>query len=795
MDNRDLSTEDLIEKYLGRILEGVWVNSDNQTAIKQFLYYCVNVSKTGNMMPYNILIESFNITKGIELARKMTLVAGKILGCQGRQYKEKKFNETILNYKGEETTVAVITDMEQDVPENWKTIFDNLKQHKNIIKIYVKDTENYPRFEKDTYFRWRFLNLHVIKNEMVSTDAYEATLYGLKRKEYDFDEEFDAELKQYIETVYKKSKYKEEEFVDDALLAIEQRVMSELSLTNQLNINHIPPYSKEVNENKDIQDYINDYYLSPDRTYNLFNGQKSANRPDQTRVVVMALSTYPKTCNENQLSFLDDNKTNKDGSYKYFYQMEPVISKLKTELEDGQIDYIITAVTNQTVQTNETKYFESDKKVYEISISPFDFISEIVSKTNLLNADNEKAGLLNDKIKNYITPDSLKSTRKNLRVIPVSVDSKEKIEISISNILNILKKIKNEEKKKLIVEYDNHGGNRDAQIVLESIMSLMENDKDIEINKYTIEGDKNSYTLRDADFGPVKFVSGITEFRKYGKILTLREYYPKNNIAVDENEFVESLEHIASGIQFNDQQIFANGLEDLKTIEVEKLPEGSYLKLFGNEILDDFDFIRENDRLKYTVGMINWCSEKGYYQQCLSIIESVIPSVLAKSKIFNNGIDDDEKLSSVAEKNEAGKRSNEEINTYVFNNVFMNYNYMNIFNSLKKKKGKDSVSIKEIIEEGPKNKNIKNFKKNESFTKKFSINTANPKCVDFLELHRKLKNKRNESNHPHAVEGCSKNYSKDKMELNGIISDIREYIKKLTALPINALEIVYDDKV
>ncbi len=852
MVDDNLNMEELIEKYLNEILKNIWIDEENQAAVRQFLYYCENIKKTNNFIPFNLLVESFDIKKGIELARKMTLTACKILGCEGKQYTEKEFNEYVFKTTQKKISIAVITDMSPDTPDNWDSIFERLKICKSIIKIYVKNEDQFPRLNEDSFFRWRFLNLHVKKNAMIPIDAYKKVLLELNNKGYVLKDEFLSALRDYIETVYTKAKYQDEEFVADAVLAIEQRVVSTLEHGKVLGENAVPLYEKnvdtenselkgcfdkdeestignaieltkesqtenyiektlindsnETNDNpsisniKSMEDYFNDFYVSSN-SINDFSGIKKKNAPDEIRVLIFPLSIYPTfdgqmICNQNNLKlkmYPDSHNAEVNENYKYCYQLEPIFIKLRKELEQGQIDYIIIAVTDKTTSDLGDKVckFISKDTSYEIPLSPFDFISALSSRIGLLNEEKTESEVINEKIKNYISLIANDSNRNNLRIIPVTIDQGSNIEKPISSILNIIKTIKNTEEKKLVLEYDNHGGSRDAQMVLESIMSLIENDKKIRINKYSITGGGGEYTLSDSDIGPLKFVSGITEFRKYGKIQTLREFYPSSKITKSEDTFIKTLEHISMGIQFNNQEVFSNGLTDLKMISIENLPEGSYLKLFGNEILDDYNFIKIESKLEYTIGMIKWCSEKGYFQQCLSIIESIVPYVLAESGIINNEIKEESMLGRLTNNSNSKKKGkNEEINTYVFNNVFMHAPYLNAIKTLRKNTA-SAINISDIINECKKDYTDKNkYKPHDCFNQNFSVTTFDSKnSLAFLDKHKELKDIRNNSNHPRVVIGIAGKYNTDWMDIEKIKVRINDYIKTLSSLPQKAIEV------
>ena len=396
-------------------------------------------------------------------------------------------------------------------------------------------------------------------------------------------------------------------------------------------------------ESLDVDSYISKFYDDD----NFTNTQSSPSESDENSVSIalFALSLYN---NDDKSRFIKDDK-----EYKYFYQLEPALLNERISLGKNGLDYIIALCTDGTLKKGENKEFRVGDECYEIDLSPLDFV-ERIARNSLLKeekADKSESIInLDEKDEEYVSlykeEDDL-----NERVIVVkagdsSAHFSEKPENDnnarvISSTIRAIKHIKGD--RRIIIHVYNNGGFRATQSNLESIVSLLEKDSDISVTKYDVQYEKSEHVTRIREMGNdvVDFVSGINEFRNYGKMNSLNKYYgrsgEKNYLRLSNNndvKLMECLNEISYGIQSNMLDSFYDGISKLVELKENTLYD-YYLSLFKEEIYDVFTFIGENGKdADYHKKMIRWSLDKGYYQQALTMIESLIPLILHMNNIF-----------------------------------------------------------------------------------------------------------------------------------------------------------------
>ena len=107
MEAKNMNIEELIETFLNTIISEIWVDEENKASLRQFLYYCINSYKTGDTIPYNVLVESIDEETGISLARKIADIGRKILGCNGLECTENELNQYVVDHEEKQPRIAI----------------------------------------------------------------------------------------------------------------------------------------------------------------------------------------------------------------------------------------------------------------------------------------------------------------------------------------------------------------------------------------------------------------------------------------------------------------------------------------------------------------------------------------------------------------------------------------------------------------------------------------------------------------------------------------------------------------
>ncbi len=588
MENDYTNIEDKIEKYLNKMLKSIWLNEEIKASLRQFLYFCINTSKNEEIIPYNVLIETYSSKAGITLGRTMRSIGMEILKCNGKECTEEELNQYVLNHEEKALSISLVTDMLPTVPQNWDKVFNGLQANNKMIKIYVKNDQENKRLEEDSYFRWRFLNLHIKMKPIDSKDAYEYLLLKLEQKGYSFEDSFKSGIKEYVSTIYPTAKYQDEEFVLDAVKAVEQRMLSTGENVKLLKEKDIPLYKKntaEINIPTDVQE------ISHDKTDDKMN-------PEIENLMILALSTRNPQ-NESSKSFLFEER-----SYRVddcIYQMEPV-TKYMLDCCKGQTVYIIELSTPKTRE-------KIRGKDGEIGLSAEEFY-----KMRILE---------------YNAKQNLKC---RIEFIPVEI-LENNYNDGIVEAINRIREHKPQNGGKIWV--DPHGGFRDISLVLNSLISLLKVDNIFPDHILGVRNDSTSATGQIVDqsdaFSMNTFVSGMNEFIKYGSAELLSEYF-NNNKDEQVEKIVSIMREISDGTKLCDPQKYIAALDNLGDSINKYTKSGVIFDIFIDYIIDDYKILLDKNKRR-TLDVINRCYEKGLYQQALTFIESLMPEDFVRYKV------------------------------------------------------------------------------------------------------------------------------------------------------------------
>ena len=135
----------------------------------------------------------------------------------------------------------------------------------------------------------------------------------------------------------------------------------------------------------------------------------------------------------------------------------------------------------------------------------------------------------------------------------------------------------------------------------------------------------------------MNFVTGIHECINYGQITSLRHIQNANSA---EKEVLKQMQNIAEGIQLCDVDKFEQGLKNLSRslsnlkISKNNVENAGYLTLFQNLIRDSYGERLLDNTKRRVIDEIRWCTEKGFMQQALTLVESKMPKEMIKNKFF-----------------------------------------------------------------------------------------------------------------------------------------------------------------
>ncbi|MBR3347504.1 MAG: hypothetical protein IKG37_10535 [Solobacterium sp.] len=154
-----------------------------------------------------------------------------------------------------------------------------------------------------------------------------------------------------------------------------------------------------------------------------------------------------------------------------------------------------------------------------------------------------------------------------------------------------------------------------------------------------------------------KLISGMSAFVHYGKVDEIMSYWKSRGI---ENKHVDSLlnamRRVDEGISLCNTSDLETGINYLrylfKNTPKEELPEveSNIFRILEDSIRRDYGALLEGDSLD-ALELVRWAMNKGFYQQCLTIIESRIPRNIVDSGFLYYAVDEASKTKALEEFN------------------------------------------------------------------------------------------------------------------------------------------------
>lgn len=629
------NVNEFINLALNHIKRDCYLSKKNEDTISEFFHFCVNQKSNSRMVPYSLLIEYDNQSVGVNLAVKLSNAACILMdSIKPIKCKEQDFFQ-YLEHPAElkERTVFLITDMMKEEPENWAFLSEELRKYPQIIKIYLKDiNDNISRFETDSYFRWRMLNLHIEKSSMGIDDVCEYLKYCLEQRHIFYTDEFWTEIVQYVNTVYPNAMLAEEEFVFDLCDAVEQRALGRTDASAIYDVDCVPLYNREEksevtnNSREDIGDIVENH--------------------DNVNLLVLALSTRTPKGEVSKDFYVEDN-----GKEIIIpdcqYQLEPVVKYMISKFR-GESVRIIELCTADTyvgfpVGEVEPKDNRSAREFFENRIDEYKglYKCDVSYETIDIDEANMSEGLV--------------SVAEKLKAINENINGKFWI--------------------------DTHGGFRDVTIMCNSLISLL---KAYDIRPDRILGVRNpsrTDTLKkslivdqEESFKVNEFVAGMNEFIEYGSASILDRYIRGSQMAKNEKimNVVKAMVGVSDGTKLCDPTQYKKALNTLSAA-VKEYGEGTseIFDIFVDYIKKSYGILLDNaNRTNFDI--VKRCNDKGMYQQALTFIESLMPEDYSNAGLLYYDTDDEEKINELSK---TMKKSYLTKQHFVFDSFGLNMHY------------------------------------------------------------------------------------------------------------------------
>lgn len=535
--------------------------------------------------------------------------------------------------------ILVITDCSED--DSLELMMQRFDSTPDVVKIICAPSsvvEN--RFKKDDHFFYRMLSRHLHLEKLRSSEITGQFLSYMNTKGYTVSQDFVDEIGYYIDSIYDEADFRNRDFVLDLMRRIELQMEENegiLAYRKGLTVdNSFIPYSKKVNLRREQKE--EEQKQAQAETAALFKDdtpEKHAPSDKHYNVLLLALSTFGRNVNPNKFIYVDEN--GKEDKVIGRYQLDPVPKMLYKTLyqkEQGTLDKIIMLCTSKTLE----KVAEvpiGTEKIYDIS--PIDYFK--------------------DQIRDYMRPDT--DDEELFQAIEVDLTSPYH---GIQSVITTLRSIKAaHEDQTLNLYLDTHGGLRGIQRIMEATVSLLKSE-DIDVkDAFAVEKGKESEPSRiiseTENMKIYDFVSGVNEFFSCGRADTLMKYKEnlehtheakkesssKNIFTKEENQLITAISDVATGIQWCSIPAFDQGIKDLQKIFPEisestakntstensapkNIDKGSYLDIYRTNIQKDYSTLLKKNHT--VLDEIEWCINKGFYQQALTLIESKISGLL-----------------------------------------------------------------------------------------------------------------------------------------------------------------------
>ena len=382
--------------------------------------------------------------------------------------------------------------------------------------------------------------------------------------------------------------------------------------------------------------------------------------------------------------------------FEYRYQLEPVPAKLMHDFAKStsgeKLDGILMICSPQVLAKRNEDEEIHDERFHLLIRSAYDYF--ICATSDYARKQNKDHSLSYKEI-----PTDADTSSKS----PDTPEQRTQRTVQfINKVVTEIRKLK-KHYPNMNIHVDTHGGLRNDQEILNSILSLlqMEGISIPESNIHSVEysGSQAVVTSDSEIFKIMNFVSGIHECIYYGQTASLKQAMDpekseqadsSNNTNEYEQAVLTDMQTIAEGIQLCDVNKFEKGLEDLSNaiLKLDSNHKGAgYLTMFKDLISNSYGEQLLSSK-RQVIDEVRWCTEKEFIQQALTLVESKMPL-----DILKNGFLISKKIPSKSNNdNKKREKTNETANTVrafsIFDPVSDNTKLSNDF--IKYIKGKTS---------------------------------------------------------------------------------------------------------
>ncbi len=462
--------------------------------------------------------------------------------------------------------------------------------------------------------------------------------------------------------------------------------------------------------------------------------------------LVMLLSTF--NSEEIKKSIARDELGNE---YHYYHQMEPVPRMLK---ERENLDTIVALCTKETFDEKELKIGEERKTISAVNYFK-EVLSDVDVKCVLVDANNPAEGIIK-------ATDEIRSLR-------------------------------SQHETGFNLWVDIHGGFRSLQTTFQVIISLLEKEGISSKKNYTVVGKDGKYEIKEEkqSFDINYLFAGMNEFFNTGKADMLAKFLSGEQSNENNVELVNIIDTISDAIQLCDIDSFDAGCDKMAQWLQNRETDGSYIDIFVEYFKADYG--RLLDKKKGITSRIEWCVDKDYIQQALTIIESKMPKKIYNAFIKCSNMDDQVQVGNETRNvrklvSETKPRwesiDNYLVMKYAFAKVLGRdendeIEYLNLREDIEPLVN-DTINNSQMIDGGlatTLSMNWRNvdyeikvkYQKDDSTQSMFKL---------FLQLHMTLKNQRNSAAHGASGPNC------DRIKAEDVKKAIRAYLKLARALNI-----------
>lgn len=443
-------------------------------------------------------------------------------------------------------------------------------------------------------------------------------------------------------------------------------------------------------------------------------------------ILILALSTFHYNQKTKRVEVSDATYTVRNnkaaGEYHGAYQLEPIPKYLEKTLQAQKqhLDEIIVLCSKKSQDKMKPGNGVVINNAYISECSPLDYFVFALNQADEFNGHTPFYYIVKteDDSEHPLLADAMSSALAEVR--------------------------RNEQAR---VYVDIHGGLRDAQQIINGLLSLLKVEgRNIEpdnIYSVVIPGNADKGEIVDAGetLRLYDFISGINELMNYGRIDSLDNYENRTSTADEEKALIRELRNIAESIQLNNIRGFEDALDRLpgKINRCKQSEQKSFLNLYLSDIEENYKSIMGSNRT--ILNEIRWSLNHGFYQQVLTLIESRIPDYF----IDNDWLDFDRDAMDLAAENRNRRRSEEALTRERKQKIF-NICVPNIIKRKRTAPLERGMAGYDLMASIPDSHTIRSNGTGRNLFEGYTI-SVDDSLKEIIRLHIAFKELRNECNH------------------------------------------------